>query len=117
MSILKPLIISASLLAASFSTFAYHGDGYGNGNGSWHRGGYQNQQQYNNRPCDNYHNNNNYNRRHQGMMQYSTSIQTSQPEEALKKIMADVPKGENGKQYMVKVAVVEIIPNTPVQAQ
>lgn len=117
MNILKPLIISASLLAASFSTFAYHGDGYGNGNGSWHRGGYQNQQQYNNRPCDNYHNNNNYNRRHQGMMQYSTSIQTSQPEEALKKIMADVPKGENGKQYMIKVAVVEIIPNTPVQAQ
>ncbi|QXX83800.1 hypothetical protein J6836_05300 [Providencia sp. R33] len=117
MNILKPLIIATSLLAASFSTFAYHGDGYGNGNGSWHRGGYQNQQQYNNRPCDNYHNNNNYNRRHQGMMQYSTSIQTSQPEEALKKIMADVPKGENGKQYMVKVAVVEIIPNTPVQAQ
>lgn len=111
MNILKPLIISTSLLAASFSTFAYHGDGYGNNNGSWHRGGYQNQQQYNNRPCDNYR------RHHQGMMQYSTSIQTSQPEEALKKIVADVPKGENGKQYMVKVAVVEITPNTPVQAQ
>ncbi|USR63294.1 hypothetical protein NFC79_11070 [Providencia stuartii] len=116
MNILKLLIISTSLLAASFSTFAYHGDGYGNNNGSWHRGGYQNQQQYNNRPCDNYRNNN-YNRHHQGMMQYSTSIQTSQPEEALKKIVADVPKGENGKQYMVKVAVVEITPNTPVQAQ
>lgn len=116
MNILKPLIISASLLVASFSTFAYHGDGYGNGNGSWHRGGYQNQQQYNNRPCDNYRHNN-YNGRHRGMMQYSTSIQTTQPEEALKKIVTDVPKGENGKQYMVKVAVVEITPPTPVQAQ
>lgn len=114
MNILKPLIISASLMAASFSTFAYYGDGYGNG--SWHRGGYQNHQQYNNRPCDNYRNNN-YCGRYQGMMQYSTSVQTTQPEEALKKIIADVPKGENGKQYMVRVAVVEITPNTPVQGQ
>ncbi|MEX6178411.1 hypothetical protein AB6G03_15880 [Providencia hangzhouensis] len=51
------------------------------------------------------------------MMQYSTSIQTAQPDETLKKIAADAPKGENGKQYMVKVAVVEITPNTPVQGQ
>lgn len=112
MNILKPLVIGAGLIAVSFSTLAYPGDG----NGSWHRGGYQNQQQYNNRPCDNYRHSN-YANRHHGMMQYSTSIQTTQPDEALKKIAADAPKGENGKQYMVKVAVVEITPNTPVQNQ
>lgn len=112
MNILKPLVISASLLAVSFSTLAYHGNGYGNG--SWHRGGYQNQQQYNNRPCDNYRNGN-YIGRQQGMMQYSTSIQTTQPEEALKKIIADVPKGDNSKQYMVRVVVVEIPAQLPVQ--
>ncbi|MEQ5399125.1 hypothetical protein ABN303_00320 [Providencia rettgeri] len=112
MNILKPLILSVSLIAISFSTFAYPGDG----NGSWHRGGYQNQHQYNDRPCDNYRHSN-YANRHRGMMQYSTSIQTAQPDETLKKIAADAPKGENGKQYMVKVAVVEITPNTPVQGQ
>ncbi len=112
MNILKPLILSTSLIAISFSTLAYPGDG----NGSWHRGGYQNQHQYNDRPCDNYRHSN-YANRHRGMMQYSTSIQTAQPDETLKKIAADAPKGENGKQYMVKVAVVEITPNTPVQGQ
>ncbi|MEY0474101.1 hypothetical protein [Providencia huaxiensis] len=110
MNILKPLILSASLIAISFSTLAYPGDG------SWHRGGYQNQHQYNDRPCDNYRHSN-YANRHRGMMQYSTSIQTAQPDETLKKIAADAPKGENGKQYMVKVAVVEITPNAPVQGQ
>lgn len=114
MNILKPLIISASLIAVSFSTFAYPDDGYGSG--SWHRGGYQNQQQYNNRPCDNFRQFNNTGR-NQGMMQYSTTIQTTQPDEALKKIAVDAPKGENGKQYMVKVAVIEIISSTPVQGQ
>ncbi|MEX5925024.1 hypothetical protein [Providencia hangzhouensis] len=74
MNILKPLILSASLIAISFSTFAYPGDG----NGSWHRGGYQNQHQYNDRPCDNY--------RHSELCKSSpwyddiTSIQTAQPD-------------------------------------
>lgn len=112
MNIYKLLIITVSLMSASFSTFAYPGDGHG----SWHRNGYQNQQQYNNRPCDNYRKHNNTGR-HRGMMQYSSSIQTSQPDETLKKIAADAPKGENGKQYRVSVKVVEITPNVPVQAQ
>ncbi len=45
MNILKPLILSASLILYQFSTFATQG-----WNGSWHRGGYQNQHQYNDRP-------------------------------------------------------------------
>lgn len=112
MNILKPLIITASLFAVSFSTLAYHSDG----NGSWHRGANQNSNQYSDRPCDN-NRHANYSGNHRGMMQYSTSIQTTQPEEALKKIATDAPKGENGKQYRVRVAVTEIEPNTPIQNQ
>lgn len=109
---LKSLILVGSLFAVSFSTFAYHGNGYHqNGNGSWCNG--SNQAQYD-RPCNGtYHGQ--YMGRQQGIMQYSTSVQTAQPEEALKKIIAEMPKGENNKKYMVKVAVVEITPNSPVQ--
>ena len=114
MNILKPLIITASLMAVSFSTLAYHGDGYRNDDGSWHRGTSQNGQQYDNRPCDN-NRHSNYSGRHRGMMQYSTTVQTTQPEEALKKITANVPKGENGKQYQVRVSVIEITPNAQTQ--
>lgn len=112
MNMFKLLIITISLMTASFSTFSYPGDGHG----SWHRGEYQNKQQYNNRSSDNYRQYNNAGR-HRGVMQYSTSIQTTQPDEILKKIAADAPKGENGKQYRVSVKVVEITPNAPVQAQ
>ncbi|CAG9421846.1 hypothetical protein [Providencia alcalifaciens] len=104
---LKSLILVSSLLAVSFSTFAYHGNGYHrNGNGP-------SQAQYD-RPCDgNYRGQ--HMGRHQGMMQYSTAVQTTQPEEALKKITAEVPKGESNKKYMVKVAVVEISPSLVTQ--
>ena len=109
---LKSLILVGSLLAVSFSTLAYHGNGYHrNGNGGWCNG--SNQTQYD-RPCDgNYRGQ--YMGHHQGMMQYSTAVQTTQPEEALKKITAEVPKGENNKKYMVKVAVIEILPNLATQ--
>ncbi|WP_323086946.1 hypothetical protein [Providencia alcalifaciens] len=109
---LKSLILVGSLLAVSFSTFAYHGNGYHrNGNGTWCNG--SSQSQYD-RPCDgNYRGQ--YMGRHQGMMQYSTAVQTAQPEEALKKITAEVPKGENNKKYMVKVAVIEISPSLATQ--
>nr|WP_278979799.1 hypothetical protein [Providencia alcalifaciens] len=111
---LKSLILVGSLLAISFSTFAYHGNGFhrsGNANGPWCNG--QNQTQYD-RPCDT-HYRGQYMGRNQGMVQFSTSVQTAQPEEALKKITAEIPKGENNKTYMVKVAVIEITPNVYTQ--
>ncbi|HGN0867655.1 TPA: hypothetical protein ACKROV_000877 [Providencia alcalifaciens] len=109
---LKSLILVGSLLAVSFSTFAYHGNGYHrNGNGTWCNG--SSQSQYD-RPCDGTYRGQ-YMGRHQGMMQYSTAVQTAQPEETLKKITAEVPKGENNKKYMVKVAVIEISPSLATQ--
>lgn len=82
MNYLKPLLISASLFAVSFTTFAYNNNYC---DGTWHRGSYHNQQQYNNRPCDGPRHYT-HSGRHNGMMQYSTSIQTAQPSETLKKL-------------------------------
>ncbi|EPU3837197.1 hypothetical protein [Providencia stuartii] len=117
MNYLKPLFISASLFAISFSSFAYNDNNYCDG--AWHKNGYHNQQQYNDRPCDNnrhYNGSGRHYGRHNGAMQYSTSIQTTQPDETLKKIAADAPRGESGKQYVVRVSVIEISNNnTPQQ--
>ncbi|ELX8380441.1 hypothetical protein AB7W88_00085 [Providencia vermicola] len=107
MNYLKPLLISASLFAVSFTTFAYNNNYC---DGTWHRGSYHNQQQYNNRPCDGPRHYT-HSGRHNGMMQYSTSIQTAQPSETLKKIAEDTPKGENGKQYLIRVSVIEVLNN------
>lgn len=112
MKVFKLSVITVSLIAVSFSTFAFSGTDHG----SWHRDGYKSQQQYNDRPCDNYRQYNNTSR-HRGMMQYSTSIQMTQPNQTLKKFATDMPKGNNGKQYMGRAAVVEITPNIPIQAQ
>lgn len=87
MNYLKPLFISASLFAISFSSFAYNDNNYCDG--AWHKNGYHNQQQYNDRPCDNnrhYNGSGRHYGRHNGAMQYSTSIQTTQPDETLKKL-------------------------------
>lgn len=113
MNYLKPLLMATSIFAVSFSSLAYNGNN--NCDGTWHRGGYQNNAQSNdNRPCnDNRHYNasGRHYGMHNGVMQYSTSLQTTQPDEALKKIAADAPKAENGKQYVVHVSVVEITDN------
>ncbi len=55
--------------------------------------------------------------RYQGGVQYSTSIRTTQPEDTLKQISADVPKGEKGKKIVVNVTVIEITPDMPGQSQ
>ncbi|HEF8774918.1 hypothetical protein AB7179_02140 [Providencia manganoxydans] len=113
MKYLKPLFIAASVFAVSFSSFAYHGNN--NCDGTWHRGGYQNNaQSYDNRPCNDSRHYNASGRHygmHNGAMQYSTSLQTAQPDEALKKIALDAPKAESGKQYVVHVSVIEITGN------
>lgn len=45
MNYLKPLLIAASVFAVSFSSLAYNGNN--NCDGTWHRGGYQNNAQSN----------------------------------------------------------------------
>ncbi|BBG59132.1 Uncharacterised protein [Providencia rustigianii] len=113
MKLSKSIIIASSLLAISFSTFAYHGNG--TGHGSWPNHNNHTQAQYE-RPCSNYADGR-HSGRHQAAMQYSTTIQTTQPEETLKKISSDLPKGENGKQYRVHVAVIDAETNAPIQNQ
>ncbi|SUC27324.1 Uncharacterised protein [Providencia rustigianii] len=51
MKLSKSIIIASSLLAISFSTFAYHGNG--TGHGSWPNHNNHTQAQYE-RPCSNY---------------------------------------------------------------
>ncbi|MGJ3352178.1 hypothetical protein [Providencia sp. Je.9.19] len=60
-------------------------------------------------------NNNHTPRQHMGNhhnMVYSVTEQTTTPNETIKKIANNVPKIEDGKRYIVKVAVIEVPENS-----